>query len=171
MKLNLAIIFLLAALTSSLHAEVPAKQQAPGPPTSVPWRVKITSLVDGELIAWPKNRCGAEIADHVRRVVLKYPYVEVIDGKMAARIDEKRPVLAHRQVLGDAFTAFYDLTETRTIAFTIRWKDARSGKDAKDGTVPVEVSIIAYGKPGDRDDPVERAKACRETWLGNGKRI
>lgn len=135
------------------------------------WRVKVTSLAEGELLAWPKNHCGPEVADHVRRVVLEHPYIEVIDGKMSARTREKRPVPAHRQVIGDVFVAFYDVTDTRTIAFTIRWRSARTPLDGKGGTVPVEVSVIDYKTPEARDNPDERINACRETWLGKGVRI
>ena len=126
-----------------------------------PWRVKVDSYADGELTSWPKSKCSQSVVDNLQRVVKKYPYIELIDGKMAARIDEKRPVPAQRQVLGSAFSAYYDVTETRTIVFTIRWQSVRVGKDGKDGTVPVEVSIIERTSAG----------SCRETWLGLGKRI
>jgi hypothetical protein len=130
------------------------------------WRVKISAPSRGELVAWPTNRCGRDVADHVRRVVQKHPYIEVVDGQMAAQLDEKNPVPAQRQALADsAYVAFYDVTETRTIAFSILWKKARKNQ------VPVKVSVIAWDKPGDREDPSRRIKGCHETWLGVGERI
>jgi hypothetical protein len=113
----------------------------------------------GEIIGWPRNKCGTDIADNVRRIVFKRPYVEVVDGVMSARVDEKLPVRAHRQLLGEAeFVAFYDPTPDRSIVFTVRHRKA-TGR-----TVPVEISIIVR-------DPHDRSIACRETWLGLGERI
>lgn len=167
MKFPIALVLLCAVA----HADTPTQDRSEPVDTHKmsPWRVKIDSYATGEFLGWPKNHCGPDVVDHVRRIVMKYPYIEVIDGKMAARIDEKRPVPAQRQVLGDTFVAFYDVSATRTIVFTIRWRDARDGKDGKDGTVPVEVSVIDSSATG--GDPNARFKSCRETWLGYGKRI
>jgi hypothetical protein len=158
MRIFLALVFLISMSASPTFGEPRTESRAP-------LKVKVDHPTDGELLAWPKNRCGDEVADHVWRVVRKHPYLEVVDGQMAARLDEARPVPAHRQVIDNTFTAFYDVTETRTIVFRIRWREA------KDRTVPVEISVIAYRKASDRIDPSERLKACRETWLGVGQLI
>jgi len=131
------------------------------PPRGV-WRVKVNRPSSGELIGWPKNRCGADIADNVWRIVKKRPYIEYIDGEMAARVSEPRPVPAKKSrtvITDESFTAMYDPSDDRTIAFTIRYRAATKH------FVPVEVSVIYH------PDPNDRTKACRETWLGAGERI
>lgn len=165
--MRFAIVVILGLLVSLGRADTVKPNAVPktlDEAKAIPWRVKVRALNEGELVTWPKQLCNNDVNEHLRRVVMKHPYIEVMDGKtMAARLDEKRPIPAHRQ--GGPFVGFYDVTETRTIAFSLRWDKA------KENTVPVEISIIDYGAPGNRENPDERIKACRETWLGPGYRI
>jgi hypothetical protein len=113
----------------------------------------------GELATWPKNLCGREVADNLWRIVFKRPYIEIIDGKFSARIDEKLPVPAARQMVDDVLAiGFYDPSDQRTIAFTVHLRGGHSGM------MPIEISIIVR-------DPNDRTKACRETWTGLGERM
>jgi hypothetical protein len=113
----------------------------------------------GELATWPKNLCGREVADNLWRIVFKRPYIEIIDGKFAARIDEKLPVPAARQMVDDVLAiGFYDPSDTRTIAFTVHLRGGHAGM------MPIEISIIVR-------DPNDRTKACRETWTGLGEKV
>lgn len=123
------------------------------------WRVKVESYANGELVGWPKHQCNAAINAQLRDVLLKHPYVALVDGKVWAGRGDKHLVLAQVQSITETkFEARYDVPGNFTIAIGVRWKNATVGKDGK-ATVPVEVSIIANGS------------ACRETWLGVGQRI
>jgi len=130
------------------------------PATAQPPPTRITIRPNtGELARWPKNLCGQEVADNVWRIVFKRPYLEIIDGKFAARIEEKLPVPAHRQMVDDVLAiGFYDPSAERTIAFVVHLRGGHAGM------VPVEISVIVH-------DPTDRTKACRETWVGLGERV
>jgi hypothetical protein len=146
--MNIAIVIAVVATSG-----VPAHSSSDKSLSGDRWRV-IVRPADGEII---RPHCAKEIADHVWRIVLKRPYIEVIDGKIAVRINEKTPTPAHRQTMGDVFTGVYDLDDIRTVSFGVRWKGARGRR------VPVEITVAV------RDEL--HAVFCHETWLGLGERI
>jgi hypothetical protein len=141
-------LVVLVSISSTL-----ANSAAADPVSSARLRILVRPA-DGEILA---RHCEGDVAKHVWRIVMKRPYVEVIDGKMAVRIHERQPTPAQRQQDGEELVAFYDVTDTRTVAFGVRWRDARGRR------VPIEIAVIVR-------DPL-RARFCRETWLGLGELI
>lgn len=116
----------------------------------------------GELIKTDKP-CGKETVAAVWKIVFKAPYLEIVDDVMIAAVGEDKRA-ADRNAVGEPFVGFFDQSDKKTIAITIRRARAITEIGRKATYFATEIAIIMR-------DTSDRQNACATKWLGLSERL